>query len=135
MELAIIASDKLLSVFIALIRHLVNLLPKQLANWDVVFDRDNHLIVLYNVFTPTRNVVDVSLLAVTRSTQMREEHEDILVAWVEKYTLNGANAITSMKHKNRYVVPAKVARMHGTITVAMIQCWWLPRRPIYKKHG
>jgi len=36
--------------------------------------------------------------------------------------LDGANTIFRMKHKHRYVVPAKDTRMGGAITVAIKYC-------------
>jgi len=58
---------------------------------------------VYNVFTPTRNVRDLSIHRNDKEhTNTFHEHEDNYVEVVEKYTLvNGANKFTLMKHKHK----------------------------------
>jgi len=59
---------------------------------------------LYNVFTPTRNAVDLSMHRSIREThKYMKEHEDRYEAVIENHVLDGATTITLMKPKHRYV--------------------------------
>jgi len=51
-----------------------------------------------------------------------KKHEDRHVAVVEKHKIDGANIITLIKHRHRYVVIAKVTHMDGAITVVKMLC-------------
>jgi len=57
--------------------------------------------VLCKAFTPTRNALDFKNASQYQGKHKHmKEHEDIYVALVEKYTLDGAHAFTLMKHKH-----------------------------------
>jgi len=55
-------------------------------------------IILYNVFTPTRNALDSSKQG---THKYMTEHEDTYVVVVEKHTLDGTNTFLLMKRKRK----------------------------------